>query len=92
MTVLIECLLKHCYICGEHHGASGVYCASCVADRYEDVRKDAEIRGLSGDHRDHRWWSYGHDFPNGICGDVGGQPFYGLCNFEKGHDGPHLHT
>jgi hypothetical protein len=90
--MLSECPFKHCFICGEHFGGSSNYCTTCMDEEYERVKKDAEIRGLSGDHRDHRFWGYGHDFPNGLCGNRGGPPFYMMCKFEKGHDGPHLCT
>jgi hypothetical protein len=90
--MLTQCMCKHCFICGKHHGESNVYCTSCMTGRYEEVRRDAELRGLSGDHKDHRWWPHGHDAPDGLCLAMGGAPFYGLCALDKGHDGDHLCT
>lgn len=85
-----QCLFKHCYICGEHHGSSGVYCDTCMSENYELVKKDAEIRGLSGDTRDHRFWAYGHDIALCLSTENSRPPFYGMCKLEDGHDGSHL--
>jgi hypothetical protein len=57
---LSECICKHCYTCGAHHGASGKYCEDCMLNHYDLVEKDAKIRGLSGDNRDHRFWLIDH--------------------------------
>jgi hypothetical protein len=54
------------------------------------VRKDAEIRGLSRDSTDHRYWAYGHDIELCLSTEDSRPPFYGVCKLEKGHDGPHL--
>ncbi len=59
-SYLPECLLKHCYICGCHHGGSGLYCHGCLEKRYELVTKDAEIRCKFGDLKDHRFWASEH--------------------------------
>jgi hypothetical protein len=88
--MLSECPFKHCFICGEHDCASGNYCKSCVDGSYEDVKKDAEIRGLSRDNRDHRFWAYGHDITLCLSTADSRPPFYGMCKLEAGHDSPHM--
>lgn len=55
-----ECPFKHCYVCGQHHNASGLYCHDCLENRYTLVKRDAEIRGIAGDIRDHRFWMIDH--------------------------------
>lgn len=55
-----ECPLKHCYVCSQHHSASGLYCHGCLEHRYTLVKRDAEIRGITGDLSDHRFWAVDH--------------------------------
>lgn len=42
------CCLKHCRLCGNHHGHPGPYCHPCLEHRWEMVEKDARARALLG--------------------------------------------
>lgn len=58
--MLSMCYLKHCYLCGVHHGSGLVYCLSCMDGRFSEVEKDAKIRAITGDREDHRFWMLDH--------------------------------
>jgi hypothetical protein len=55
-----QCFLKHCYLCGTHHGHSARYCLACLNERYNEVERDAKIRAITSDQADHRYWSVDH--------------------------------
>ena len=88
--MLSECPFKHCFICGEHDNASGNYCNDCMTSNYELVKRDAEIRGISRDNRDYRFWPYGHDITLCLSAENSRPPFYGVCKLEEGHEGAHM--
>lgn len=66
MYGISECLFKHCYLCGTHHGHSGLYCLICIETRYAEIEKDAKIRAITSDNADHRLWVAGH--PDAVTG------------------------